>query len=515
MSIYEIDRDSDTPLYIQIHNNIENAICDGELKPGDKLPAVANLAKEIGVTQATVRRALKDLSSAGRTSCHVGRGTFIIDDEEGEGHKQDDQSNSTDRFPDYDGVVARNPKQYATRRLRMGASKALSDIMSLKHRPGIIHLTSGVPDPGLLPEDLFSEVVMDTLAKGSAQYVEATPPLGMLELREEVAKRFSTERMSVCADQVLITNGSLQAATLIAESGLEKKRDVVFETPCFKGMIDTFAAMGHWVETVPRDHEGPIIEKLENFSKSGSSLFYLCPYAHNPMGTNLSSGRYDELVIWAKKSGSIVVADEIFKDMGYEKTVQPSIMESLGDEQTIVISSLSKSVMTGLRVGWLISSKKRIRRIAQFKRLMDHSCPTFVQGMALSLFQSGKFDDHTERMRALYKKRMDIMLRSLEKLMPKEVTWSEPDGGFSLLVELPKGYSSVALFLSAIEKGVSFLPGPLFDIDQRYVNTFRLSTAWADTNQIKEGVELLADAVDEFMSHPPGDSGLSGLGSYQ
>ncbi len=513
MSIYEIDRDSDTPLYLQIHNNIENAIIEGELKPGDKLPAVATLAKEIGVTQATVRRALKDLSSAGRTSCHVGRGTFIVDDDDD--LKQADSSISNDRFPDYKGVSARNPREFAARRLRMGVSKALSDIMSLKHRPGIIHLTNGIPDPGLLPENLFSELVMETLGKGSAQYVEAAPPAGLLELRGEIANRFSTEKMTICADQVLITNGSLQAATLVAEAALEKKRNVIFETPCFKGMIDTFAAMGHWVETVPRDHDGPIIEKLENFSSPGSSLLYLCPYAHNPMGTNLSNSRYDELVSWAKKSGSVVIADEIFKDMEYEQSLQPTLMEALGDGQTIVLSSLSKSVMTGLRVGWVISSKERIRRIAQFKRLMDHSCPTFMQGMALSLFQSGRFDDHTKQMRALYKKRMDTMLRSLEKLMPKGVTWSKPDGGFSLLVELPMGYSSVALFLSAIEKGVSFLPGPLFDIDQRYVNTFRLSTAWADAHQIKEGVELLGDAVDEFISRPPGDTGLSGLGSYQ
>ncbi len=110
---------------------------------------------------------------------------------------------------------------------------------------------------------------------------------------------------------------------------------------------------------------------------------------------------------------------------------------------------------------------------------------------------------------------METMRTALKKLMPKEVTWTSPDGGFSLLVELPQGYSSVALFLSAIEKGVSFLPGPLFDIDQRYVNAFRLSTAWADEHLIKEGVELLADTVEEFISKPPGDNGLSGLGSYQ
>jgi DNA-binding transcriptional MocR family regulator len=99
--------------------------------------------------------------------------------------------------------------------------------------------------------------------------------------------------------------------------------------------------------------------------------------------------------------------------------------------------------------------------------------------------------------------------------MPTGVTWTRPQGGFSIFVELPRGYSSVALLLSAIDKGVSFLPGPIFDIDQRNVNALRLSVAWTNRNQLKEGVELLASATEEFIRQPPGDSGLSGLGHYQ
>lgn len=99
--------------------------------------------------------------------------------------------------------------------------------------------------------------------------------------------------------------------------------------------------------------------------------------------------------------------------------------------------------------------------------------------------------------------------------MPEDLNWTIPDGGFSMMLELPKGYSSVALFLAAIDRGVSFLPGPLFDIDQRYVNYCRLSYAWTDDDQIKEGVELLADAVTAMLRRPAGDSGLTGLGSYQ
>jgi DNA-binding transcriptional MocR family regulator len=244
-------------------------------------------------------------------------------------------------------------------------------------------------------------------------------------------------------------------------------------------------------------------------------LLYLCPYAHNPMGTNLSSERSGVLVEWVKKTGSTIIADELFKDLCWGDNALPSIMKELGPEQSVVISSLSKSVMTGLRLGWLISSAQRVQELAQLKRLMDHSCPALIQGLALTIFQSGRFDAHTGRMALLYRQRRETMLTALDRYMPKEVTWTRPEGGFSLLFELPRGYSSVALFLSAIDRGVAFLPGPLFDIDQRFVNCCRLSYAWSDEGRIKEGIELLAGAVEEFLRRPPGDSGLSGLGSYQ
>ncbi len=514
---YTIDKDSDTPLYIQIRNLIQEAIRLGELAPGDRLPSVSSLAKEIGVTQATVRRALQDLSDAGQACCHVGRGTFIqtpgsAETSPGEFRESTsplDQSSRSSR------PAAHNPLEFAARRLRMGVGKALRDIMSLADKPGIIHLTKGVPDPALLPENFLEDLCRETLADRTANLLESTDPQGRYELRAEIAARFTAEGTAVSPEQVLITNGSIQGITLLAQENRELGRRVICETPCFKGITDTFAAMGHWVETITRDSQGPIPDLLSQLPNGSPYLLYLCPYAHNPMGTHLSPERYKHLVDWAKNTGSTLVADELFKDLSWAESNPPSLMQNLGAEQTVVVSSLSKSIMTGLRLGWIISSAQHIQQLAQLKRLNDHSSPTLIQGLALTIFRSGRFAAHTRKMAAIYQQRRDTILKALERYMPKEVRWTRPDGGFSLLLELPRGYSSVALFLFAIDKGVAFLPGPLFDIDQRFVNCCRISYAWSDEAEIKEGIELLASAVEEFISRPPGDSGLSGLGSYQ
>ncbi len=520
MTYLSVDKSSDIPLYIQIRDRISQAIDQGTLKAGDRLPAVSALARDIGVTQATVRRALQDLTDAGQACCHVGRGTFIQEAKASQDEFVDGAPAETKRpapskrtSPPGEG---QNPFEFAARRLRMGVSKALTDIMTLANKPGMLHLTKGVPDPSLIPANFLEEVSAGIFAAGSQSLIEATDSLGMYQLRAEIATRSSIDGLSISPDQVLITNGSLQALTLIAQASLEDNRQVYFETPCFTGVINTFITMGHWPETISRDHQGPLVDTLIEKSGEKAAILYLCPYAQNPMGTDLSSARSRQLVDWAKRTGSTIIADEIFKDLHFSQSqAQPSLLQSLGAEQTIVVSSLSKSVMTGLRLGWLISSPKKVQQLAQLKRLMDHSCPTIIQAMALEIFRSGKFAAHTERMRVIYEERMKIMTDLLHRLMPKEVSWTRPDGGFSMLLELPRGYSSVALFLAAISKGVAFAPGPLFDIDQRFVHCLRLSCAWADGDQLKEGIELLADTLHDFLSRPAGESGLSGLGSYQ
>jgi 2-aminoadipate transaminase len=519
MSIYTIDKQSDTPLYMQIRNNIEAAILSGELSPGDKLPPVTSLAKDIGVTQATVRRALQDLGKAGHTCCHVGRGTFIQDAANITEHEQSElpyDTGQNDTRLNINRSPTQNSSEFAARRLRIGVGKALSDIMSLAERPGIIQLTRGVPDPALLPESFLQEITMETLQNGGNDLIETTDSLGRYDLRREIADKFTKRGTLITPEQVLITNGSLQATTLIAQANIEMKHNIICETPCFKGITDTFAAMGNWVETITRDSHGPIANLLpDRLPDRNPFLLYLCPYAHNPTGTNLSKERYALLVEWAKRTGSLIVADEIFRDLCFDEAPPPSLMQELGADQTIVVSSLSKSVMTGLRLGWLISSPQRVQQLAILKRLMDQSCASLIQGLALTILKSGRFDAHTKKMQAIYQNRRDTLLKALHRYMPKEVTWTTPDGGYSLLLELPRGYSSISMFLAAIDKGVSILPGPLFDIDHRFVHCFRISYAWIDEEQIKEGIELLGSAVEMFLSRPPGDTGLGGIGSYQ
>jgi 2-aminoadipate transaminase len=397
----------------------------------------------------------------------------------------------------------------------MGIARSLNELMALAKRPGLIRFTSGIPDPQTVRDGILEELVHDALQAGQKVYQESGDPMGMLELRQELAERFCKDGLPVSPEQILVTNGTQQGVALLAQAAFENSQRIICETPCYTGIPNAFGAFGHWVETVVRDSEGPLPERLQRFRNGKSSLFYCCPKLHNPMGTDLSPERRAVLVDWAREQNITLVADEIYHDLRFEGSSPGSLLPEIGIQQAIVIGSLSKSFMTGLRIGWLIASPERVRSLGTLKRAMDIACPPFMQGIALSLLHTGAYDAHLQKIREHYRLRRDTALEALNRFMPDGISWTVPQGGFQMWVELPAGYSSIALFLLAIERGVAFVPGPMQDINHRFTHAFRFCYGSVEPDQITEGIELLSDAVKELLEEPPGDSGLSGLGDFQ
>jgi len=506
-----IERDSEIPLYVQIRDAIQAEIQAERLRAGDRLPTVTALAKQIGVTQATIRRAFEDLSNAGCLESHVGRGTFI---------RQPDAADSSTinharRAPRFSDVPQTPEAALAARRLRMGISRSLHELMALAKRPGLIRFTSGTPAPETVQDGLLQQLVGQALQAGQRQYIDYGDPAGIPELRAELAQYFQAHQFQVAPEQILITNGSQQAVALLAQAALENQQRIICETPNYRGITDVFGAFGHWVETVVRDADGPIPERLERFADGVPSLFYCVPELHNPMGTDLSPERRNMLCEWANDQNTLLVADQIFHDLRFDDDSPPDLLTAMGARQTVVIGSLSKAFMCGLRVGWLVSSAERIRSLIPLKRVIDIACPPLMQGIAVELLRSGEYDRHLQQVRQQYRARRDAALSALQRFMPPDVTWTTPQGGFQMWVELPEGYSSISLFLLAIERGVAFIPGPLQDINHRFTHAFRFCYGDVPVEHIVEGVELLADAVRELLRGAPGDSGLSGLGDFQ
>ncbi|HJO92977.1 MAG TPA: PLP-dependent aminotransferase family protein [Victivallales bacterium] len=502
----KINRSLEKPLYAQIRDKIINSIKDGVIKKDERLPTVVGLAKDIGVTQATINRAFEDLTKDGWIISYVGRGTFVSlpNSSETETNKIDQRQKDEHLKPEF---------VLAARRLRMGIAQSLNSLWALSNRPDLIKFHSPTPPHELIADNVLSMLFNKAVSKGEYIYHGYGHPQGLFELRKAIASQYMKYDINISPEQIIITSGAQQAISILAQFALENKQRVICETPCYTGVPNAFGASGHWVETLPREYDGPKLDKLEKFKDGRPSLLYMCPEIHNPMGTDTSEEKLIHIYKWLKSENSFLIYDDTFKELRYDK-LGCKYSKHINLNNTIIIGSLSKSFMCGLRIGWLISIPKIINSLLELKSAIDITTPSLMQGMAFSLLTSDYFNSHLEKAKKYYKLRRDTLIDSLNKYMPKSIKWTTPPGGFHLWCELPEGYSSIALYLLALERGVIICPGPRYDIDHRFMNAFNMGYGLLEINKIIEGVELLGDAVKELLSTHPADSGMSGLGDF-
>jgi 2-aminoadipate transaminase len=488
-----------TPLYRQIESAIRTAITSGELKAGDRLPSVADLAVSLKVNKLTVHKVFQRLEQAGLLHSEVGRGTFVAG-----------AADVVEQAPNGEAVkpeVARS-----VRRLREGYAGGLRQLLAIERRPGTINLSGGVPSPANIPAGLIERLTRDVFKKNPARIYEYSGPSGLQELREALRERLARRGVAVTADEIIITNGSQQAIALAAAWARDDDRAAICESPTYTGVPGCMMMFGHTVQSVPWENGAPNLDTLRSLANGRRVAFYLCPDFHNPTGQSLSVAARHELAGWARQNDALVIVDEIFRELRFEGEEPPSLYSLLPAGRRVMVGSISKTFMPGLRVGFLIADRLLASELIPYKRFMDVGGPSLTQAIAAEFLRDGRdgYDHHLDTIRAIYHERRDAALAALKQYMPDGVSWTRPQGGFQLWVTLARPLSSIQLFLNGIEHGVSINPGPAHDIDGRYLNCFRLGYGHAAPDEIRTGVERLAEIVKKLLAR--GDEESGGLG---
>ena len=482
------------PLWKRIDASVRAAIDRGHLRPGDRLPSVADVATGLKINKLTVVKAFRGLEDAGLVSAHVGRGTFVTDGRPAAPSKGSRRPPAS-RAP---GTPADTPSPgtdstRALRRVREGYAKSLRDLIRLERKPGTIDLVGGVPSTESLDEGLLERLTKQVLAKHPRRLYGYGGESGLPELRKAIVAMLARTGIHVDAEQVLVTNGSQQAASLVAAWARDEERAFIGETPTFIGTPQAFLLFGHSVATVPWDDDGIDVAAVRATAGPARTVLHTCPDFQNPTGRTMTAERRRELVAWAKESDTVVMEDAIARDLRFEGESPESLFSQLPPGRRILVGSISKSFMTGLRVGYLVADAPLIEALRPFKRAMDLGSPSLVQAVAAAFLEDG-YVAHLKAVRATYRERRDALLDALAKDMPKGTTFTRPSGGFQLWVTLPDGTSSVDLFLRGLAHGVAIGPGPIHDIDGRFSDSFRSGYARATPDEIREGVRRLARA---------------------
>jgi 2-aminoadipate transaminase len=388
-------------------------------------------------------------------------------------------------------------------------SSTIRELLKLTQKPDIISFAGGLPAPDVFPLDRFQEACRRVLEANGHQALQYGASEGYEPLREMIARHISRYGIQARREHVLITSGSQQALDLIGKLMINSGDRVLVEAPTYLGALQAFTVYGAEYVSVPSDCDGLRTEMLEPSLRSGPKFMYVLPNFQNPGGTTLSDGRRHQLVLLADKYGIPIVEDDPYGQLRYEgEHLQPLVVidrENLRRDDgysignVLYLSTFSKTLAPGLRLGWIVAPPDVIAKLVQLKQGADLHTSTFTQVVGYEVAKDGFLDDHVKLIRKVYRQRRDVMLESLKKYFPPEVEWTHPQGGLFLWVTLPHGSDCRSLFELALKENVAFVPGDCFyaanGASEEGHRHFRLNFSYGQPEQIREGVRRLSVAV--------------------
>ena len=391
-------------------------------------------------------------------------------------------------------------------RTKVVKSSVIRELLKLTQRPEVISFAGGLPAPELFPIERFQEACHRVLAEKGGAALQYGTTEGYAPLREMIGHNMSRYGIVASVENVLITSGSQQALDLIGKLLVNPGDRLLVEAPTYLGALQAFDVYGAEYVSVPIDNDGLQTELLEGALRSGPKFMYVLPNFQNPGGVTLSEGRRHELVFLAEKYGIPIIEDDPYGQLRYEGEHLPPLVvidrENLRHDDgyhlgnVIYLSTFSKTLAPGLRLGWIVAPTEVITKLVQLKQGADLHTSTFAQFVAYEVARDGFLDEHVRTIRRVYSQRRDAMLSALKEFFPPEVTWTRPAGGLFLWVNLPEGIECQTLFKVALGENVAFVPGDCFyasgDEGRRHM---RLNFSCAQPEQIREGIRRLSVAV--------------------
>jgi DNA-binding transcriptional MocR family regulator len=483
----KIDPENGVPVYRQIADEIRAAALDGRLPSGRRLPPTRDLARHLGVNRNTVVAAYDWLASEGVVRSQTGRGTFLV-------------SSVTDASAGVRGAATDDAAVVPgfARAVEGPLVGSLLSVYRIALSTEGISFAGSYPAKDLMPVEAFRSAMTEVLAEAGAEVLSYGPTAGHAALRGAIADDMRKKGSRVVAEDILVTNGSQQGLDLIFRAFVDPGDPVVLEEPTYTGARSVLHSLGARPIGVPVDDEGIRTDLLAAaLERHRPRLIYVQPTFHNPTTAVLPEARRREILSLAARYRCLVVEDDWGGDLRFEGADLPTLHALDGGRRVIYVSTFSKKLLPGVRVGWVAAPPAVLERLIMLKQIEDCGTSPLVQAALHSFLAAGGLATHLRRVRPAYRERRDALLTALERHFPRQATWTRPVGGLFVWVTLPDGIDSADLLADARTKGVLFNEGDLFHVEGGGRRTLRLSYGGVGTSQIQAGIEILGRLAKE------------------
>ena len=402
-------------------------------------------------------------------------------------------------------MVVNIERLFSTRAKILRASE-IRELLKMTQIPGMISFAGGLPNPDAFPvevihdciEEMFKENIKNALQYGTTE--------GLTQLRGVLADRMKKKKHINCElHDILITSGAQQALFLVGLCFLNPGDTYLTSVPAYLGAVQAFGALEANCESIPMNDEGIDIDSLrrnlERLKRTGiyPKFLYTVPTFQNPSGETMSLKHRTELIEIASEYDFLIVEDDPYSDLIFEGKPIPAIKSYDKKGRVIYISTFSKILAPGLRIGWIISSREILEKLILAKQANDLCTNVFSQYIAYEYVNGGYLDKQVEKISEMYKRKRDIMLKELKNHFPKEVKWTLPKGGMFIWITFPRRINTSTMLRKSLSKKIAYVVGDAFFPDGGNYNSMRLNFSYSDDETIKEGIRRLAEVIKDEL----------------
>lgn len=475
-----LDRDAERPMYLQIADGLTNHIRSGRLRRGQQLPATRQFAEDLGVHRRTLQLALDELAAQGWLDIVPKQGVYVAKD-----------------FPELKLLkFLAQPQQFPDKtNFTIRKSPVVFPTSDYQVNDKLI-MAEGYPDIRLAPvEELFRElrsIANMTVMKKHFRYGN---PQGSAYLRETLAS-FLSETRGIMArpDQIIITRGAQMAIFLSARTILSKGDHIIVGDPGYVTATLTFQQTGAIVHKVPVDENGIDVDEIERLCrKQKIKMVYVIPHHHHPTTVSLPIERRARLLNLAARYHFAVVEDDYDYDFHFSGSPKMPMasFDQLGN--VVYIGTLSKTLASSLRIGFLVAPRNFITEAVKIRRFMDFQGDSFLEVAIAELYKTGLIERHIKKVTKIYKERRDHLCALLKEHLKEDVSFNVPEGGLAVWTKfLAADIADVCS--KASEKGLLFLDGTIYNT-RHSANATRLGFSSLNFVEQEKAVEILREAV--------------------
>ncbi|MEI4801843.1 PLP-dependent aminotransferase family protein [Bacillus sp. NPDC077411] len=465
------------PVYIQLKDYLKKMIMKGHLLEHQKLPSTRELSKLLLISRNTVLTAYADLEQEGLIYAIKGKGNFV-------------------------GKVktAKTPSIELNWKEKVNEVTLLADELDLmKHgvrwKKGMISFNSIAPDEKLFDVENFKRAFLTRMSIEGDIVLNYGYAKGYKPLIDYLLHYMEMKGVDISNKDILITNGFTEGLDILLSSLAKKSGRIICENPTHHAALKLFRLYGLDIYGIEMKDDGIDICEVEKIlSEMDFDFAYLIPSYHNPTGIVTSSEKRTEIMKLFSKYQIPIVEDGFNEELRYSGSHLAPLLTFAGSGNNVIyISSFSKILFPGLRVGWILADKELIHCLESVKRARTIHTSTLDQAVLYQYLHDGYFEKYLKKAKSVYKKKYELAFHACNQYIPFQRMTG--DGGLHLFIELAKGMNSRTLLEKCYEKGVVFSPGDVFYTDGRGSNTFRLGFSRLKEADILKGIKIIGDTL--------------------